>query len=65
MVKLKEIYGKYADLIHSDSYKRKLWVQVEINNKVLITSFIVVNTAKERKSFDNISDALDYYNSIE
>ena len=63
MVKLEEIYGEYRDLIHSDSYKRKLWVQVEINNKVSITSFIVVSF-KEEKVFDNISDALDYYNSI-
>ena len=63
MVKLEEIYGEYRDLIHSDSYKRKLWVQVEINNKVQITSFIAVSF-KEEKVFDNISDALDYYNSI-
>ena len=63
MVKLEEIYGEYRDLIHSDSYKRKLWVQVEINNKVSITSFIAV-CFKEEKVFDNISDALDYYNSI-
>lgn len=63
MVELEEIYGEYRDLIHSDSYKRKLWVQVEINNKVSITSFIVV-CFKEEKVFDNISDALDYYNSI-
>ena len=64
MVKLEEIYGEYGDLICSDSYKRKLWVQVAINNKVSVTSFIVANVAKEEKSFDNISDALDYYNSI-
>ena len=64
MVKLEEIYGEYRDLIHSDSYKRKLWVQVEINNKVSITSFIVF-CFKEENVFDNISDALDYYNSIE
>ena len=63
MVKLEEIYGEYRDLIHSDSYKRKLWVQVEINNKVQITSFIAVSF-KEEMVFDNISDALDYYNSI-
>ena len=63
MVKLEEIYGEYRDLIHSDSYKRKLWVQVEINNKVPVTSFIVV-CFKEEKVFDNISDALDYYNNI-
>lgn len=63
MVKLEEIYGEYRDLICSDSYKRKLWVQVEINNKVSITSFIAV-CFKEEKVFDNISDALDYYNSI-
>ena len=63
MVKLEEISGEYRDLIHSDSYKRKLWVQVEINNKVSITSFIAVSF-KEEMVFDNISDALDYYNSI-
>ncbi len=63
MIKLEEIYGEYRDLIHSDSYKRKLWVQVEINNKVQITSFIVVSF-KEEMVFDNISDALDYYNNI-
>lgn len=64
MVKLEELYGEYKDLICSDSYKRKLWVCVAISNKVAVTSFIVVNAAKEEKSFDNISDALDYYNSI-
>lgn len=63
MVKLEELYGEYRDLICSDSYKRKLWVQVVINNKVPVTSFIAV-CFKEEKSFDNISDALDYYNSI-
>lgn len=63
MVKLEEIYGEYRDLICSDSYKRKLWVQVAINNKVPVTSFIAV-CFKEEKVFDNISDALDYYNSI-
>ncbi len=63
MIKLEEICGEYRDLIHSDSYKRKLWVQVEINNKVQITSFIVVSF-KEEMVFDNISDALEYYNNI-
>lgn len=63
MIKLEEISGEYRDLIHSDSYKRKLWVQVAINNKVAVTSFIAV-CYKEEEVFDNISDALDYYNSI-
>ena len=64
MVKLEEIYGEYRDIICRNPYKRKLWVQVVINNKVAVTSFIVANVTKEEKSFDNISDALDYYNSI-
>ena len=50
MIKLEDLYGKYKELLCSHSTNKtvkRLWVSVEINNKVPTTSFIVSSFTKQ------------------
>lgn len=67
MIKLEDLYGKYKELLCSHSTHKtvkRLWVSVEINNKVPTTSFIVSSKSKEDIIFHDLSDALETYNNL-